>query len=122
MITYGSIYLISKDFDKSVQFYKLLLERDVIAQNMNLLANNVPDGKHVVTGDIRELSAKLSNIYQDRVDVAKSLFGVLSNDMTLETAREERVNTYDTFITRLHGGRKNNSSTIFTRKCSIRQY
>ena len=37
--------------------------------------------------------AKLSNPYQDRVDVAKSLFGVLSNDMTLEEAREERLNT-----------------------------
>ena len=37
--------------------------------------------------------AKLSNPYQDRVDDAKSLFGVFSNDMTLETAREERVNT-----------------------------
>ena len=36
--------------------------------------------------------AKLSNPYQDRVDVAKSLFGVLSN-MTLEEAREERLNT-----------------------------
>ena len=34
-----------------------------------------------------------SNPYQDRVDVAKSLFGVLSNDMTLEEAREERLNT-----------------------------
>jgi len=37
--------------------------------------------------------AKLSNPYQDRVDVAKSLFGVLSNNMTLEEAREERLNT-----------------------------
>ena len=37
--------------------------------------------------------AKLSNPYQDRVDVAKSLFGVLSNDMTLEEAREESLNT-----------------------------
>ena len=37
--------------------------------------------------------AKLSNPYQDRVNVAKSLFGVLSNDMTLEEAREERLNT-----------------------------
>ena len=37
--------------------------------------------------------AKLSNPYQDRVDVAKSLFGVLSADMTLEEAREERLNT-----------------------------
>ena len=32
--------------------------------------------------------AKLSNPYQDRVDVAKSLFGVLSNDMTLEAAQK----------------------------------
>lgn len=37
--------------------------------------------------------AKLSNPYQDRVDVAKSLFGALSNDMSLEAAREERLNT-----------------------------
>ena len=36
--------------------------------------------------------AKLSNPYQDRVDVAKSLFGVLSNDMTLEESREEKLN------------------------------
>ena len=28
--------------------------------------------------------AKLSDPYQDRVDVAKSLFGVLPNDMTLK--------------------------------------
>lgn len=29
---------------------------------MNLLANNVPDGKHVVTGDIRKLSAKYNGL------------------------------------------------------------
>ena len=38
MITSGSIYIIVKDFDKSVQFYKLLLERDVTAQNRNRFA------------------------------------------------------------------------------------
>ena len=32
---------------------------------------------------------KLSNPNQNRVDIAKSLFGVLSNDVTLEEAREE---------------------------------
>ena len=37
--------------------------------------------------------AKLCNPYQDRVDIAKSLFGVLSDDMTLEEAREERLDT-----------------------------
>lgn len=36
--------------------------------------------------------AKLTNPYQDRVDIAKSLFGILPNDMTLEEATEERLN------------------------------
>lgn len=36
--------------------------------------------------------AKLTNPYQDRVDLAKSLFGVLPPDLTLEEAREERLN------------------------------
>lgn len=38
MISQGSIYLIVRDFDESVQFYKSLLERDVAAQNMNRFA------------------------------------------------------------------------------------
>lgn len=38
MITKGSVYLISKDFDKSVRFYQSLLQRDVAAQNMNRFA------------------------------------------------------------------------------------
>ena len=36
--------------------------------------------------------AKLSNPNQDRVDIAKSLFGVLPADMTLEESRDERLN------------------------------
>lgn len=36
--------------------------------------------------------AKLSNPHQDRVDIAKSLFGILPNEPTLEQAREERLN------------------------------
>lgn len=36
--------------------------------------------------------AKLTNPYQDRVDIAKSLFGILPSDMTLEEAKEERLN------------------------------
>ena len=35
--------------------------------------------------------AKLTNPYQDRVDIAKSLFGVLPDNMTLEESREERL-------------------------------
>ena len=33
MINYGSIYLIVKDFDKSLEFYKDFLEMDICAQN-----------------------------------------------------------------------------------------
>lgn len=36
--------------------------------------------------------AKLSNPFQDRVDMAKSLFGILPPDVTLEESREERLN------------------------------
>ena len=36
--------------------------------------------------------AKLSNPHQHRVDIAKSLFGILPADVTLEEAREERLN------------------------------
>ena len=38
MINWGSIYLIVKDFDESVKFYKELLEKDVVAQNSNRFA------------------------------------------------------------------------------------
>ena len=36
--------------------------------------------------------AKLTNPSQNRVDMAKSLFGILPADITLEDAREERLN------------------------------
>lgn len=36
--------------------------------------------------------AKLSNPNQDRIEMAKSLFGVISDDITLEEAKEERLN------------------------------
>ena len=63
------------------------------------LKNNL--GKYLMLAETEDIYitcngkvvAKLSNPYQDRVDVAKSLFGVISADMTLEEAREERLNT-----------------------------
>ena len=38
-----------------------------------------------------KIVAKLSNPNQDRVDMAKSLFGVLSQDVSLEEAKNERL-------------------------------
>ena len=36
--------------------------------------------------------SKLTNPFQERVDVAKSLFGILPDDLTLEQSKEERLN------------------------------
>ena len=38
-----------------------------------------------------KIISKLSNPFQDRVAVAKSLFGSVPAEMTLEEAREERL-------------------------------
>ncbi|HHT95895.1 MAG TPA: type II toxin-antitoxin system prevent-host-death family antitoxin [Clostridia bacterium] len=38
-----------------------------------------------------KIVAKLSNPYQDRVDIAKSLFGIIPANHTLEEAREEQL-------------------------------
>lgn len=38
MIEYGSVYLVVRDFEKAVDFYKRLLERDVSAQNKTRFA------------------------------------------------------------------------------------
>ena len=35
--------------------------------------------------------AKLTSPFQERVDIAKSLFGVIPSDITLEEAEEERL-------------------------------
>ena len=38
-----------------------------------------------------KIVAKLTNPYQDRVDMAKSLFGIIPGDMTIEQAHRERL-------------------------------
>ena len=39
-----------------------------------------------------KIISKLTNPFQERIDIAKSLFGVLPADITLEDANEERLN------------------------------
>ena len=38
-----------------------------------------------------KIVAKLTNPFSERVEIAKSLFGVIPADVTLEDAREERL-------------------------------
>ena len=37
-------------------------------------------------------TAKLTNPFQDKLEIAKSLFGILPQTMNFEEAKEERVN------------------------------
>ncbi len=77
----------------------LLVER---ADDMSITATElkVNLGKYLMLAETEDIYitrngkvvAKLSNPYQDRVDVAKSLFGILPIDMTPEEALEERLN------------------------------
>ena len=39
--------------------------------------------------------AKLTNADEDKVEVAKSLFGILPSDSSLEQAREERLQKHE---------------------------
>ena len=63
------------ELKKNLEFYLKLVEQEDIYIACN--------GKII---------AKLTNPNQDRVDIAESLFGILPNDITLEKAREERLN------------------------------
>ena len=73
------------------------------ADNMSITATElkVNLGKYLMLAETEDIYitrngkvvAKLSNPYQDKVEVAKSLFGILPADMTLEDAQDERLNT-----------------------------
>ena len=66
----------SPETAKSLPKYLLMAEREDVFITRN--------GKVV---------AKLTNPYQDRVDMAKSLFGIIPGDMTIEQAHRERLET-----------------------------
>ncbi|MBQ7698956.1 MAG: type II toxin-antitoxin system prevent-host-death family antitoxin [Clostridia bacterium] len=38
-----------------------------------------------------KIISKLTNPFQERVDIAKSLFGIIPDDMTLEESQNERL-------------------------------
>jgi antitoxin (DNA-binding transcriptional repressor) of toxin-antitoxin stability system len=87
------------NINKSIIYnFKLNRRDDIMSISTTELKVNL--GKYLTlaaTEDIYitrngKVVAKLSNPYQDSVDVAKSLFGVLPADITLEEAREERLN------------------------------
>lgn len=44
MITYGTVYIITQDFEKALEFYRKLFKREVIAQNKTRFASFRIDG------------------------------------------------------------------------------
>ena len=89
----------TKKYIGQLVIIRISIERD---DDMSITATElkVNLGKYLMLAETEDIYitrngkvvAKLSNPYQDRVDVAKSLFGILPTDMTLEDAREERLN------------------------------
>ena len=61
------------------------------------LKNNL--GKYLLLSETEDvfitkngkIVAKLTNPYQDRVEIAKSLFGILPENVDVEIAKEERL-------------------------------
>lgn len=97
----------SISYELNVRFVRFRYNKDETYhegrnQIMSITATELKSnlGKHLLlaaTEDIfitrnGKVVAKLSNHYQDRVDIAKSLFGILPADVTLEEAKEEGLN------------------------------
>ena len=49
----------------------------------------------VIITQYGKVIAKLTNPFQNRMDIAESLVGVLPGNMTLEEAKEERLKKYE---------------------------
>lgn len=47
MITFGNIYIVTKDFEAALSFYRKLFERDVVSRNKSRYANFQIDGLRV---------------------------------------------------------------------------
>lgn len=94
--------ILAKIIDKIVRFgYNNNIEKgsDSMSITATELKNNL--GKYLLlsaTEDIfitknGKIIAKLTNPYQDRVETAKSLFGILPKDADLDGAKAERLGT-----------------------------
>ncbi len=78
---------------------KIITQEGGICMSITATELKINLGKYLLLAETEDIYitkngkvvAKLTNPFQDRVDIAKSLFGILPNDVTLEEAREERL-------------------------------
>jgi Glyoxalase/Bleomycin resistance protein/Dioxygenase superfamily. len=75
VITFGNIYIITKDFDGALDFYKKLFEKDVAAQNKTRYASFQLDGLNLAI-----LNGKFDRKYPDEV-LSQGEYCCLYDDM-----------------------------------------
>ena len=72
MITYGTVYIITQDFEKALEFYRKLFKREVIAQNKTRFASFRIDGLELsiwyfCLKDVDGNTIEVTGYYDDRV-------------------------------------------------------
>lgn len=101
MITAGSVYLIVKDFNKTLEFYRQLLDRDVVVQNMNRFAIFCIKGLNlsVMNGYFDEenpdkvvTKGKYYSEYDDGIKIAES---ANSGKVVINLSTEDLQKEYD---------------------------
>lgn len=107
MITYGSIYLIARDFEKSISFYRTLLERDVVDRNktrfamfdINGLTLSVMNGKFDREhADEVDTKGEYCALYDDYVPImeapncGKAVINLSTDDLEAEYERIHSLN------------------------------
>lgn len=78
-------------------------------EEVNALAKNIPDGKHIITGDIRKLSAKIFKMVDNKnikfvFELCEELLeqknwalGVIAFDWAYRVKKQYDENTYEVF-------------------------
>lgn len=102
MITFGNIYLITKDFEAAVDFYRKLFERDVVGQNKSRYAVFQIDGLglSIMNGKYDGLhpdevikQEKYCSLYDDMEEImdnkncGKTVINICTDDLKKEYGR-----------------------------------
>lgn len=74
MITFGTVYIITQDFEGALEFYKNLFERDVAAQNKTRFACFQIDGL-----GLSVMNGKFDAEYPDKVVYKGSIYELYDN-------------------------------------------
>ena len=63
----------------------------MLITNLKILSQNLLLTEDIYITQYGKIVSKLSNPFQNRIDIATSLFGILPDTITLEETKEERL-------------------------------